>query len=95
MNQDECEKFKKEFGAYMRKLRESKKSTIADVSGIFFQRFPDSIYQHIPLTCENLSRMEKGFFIPNPFKIRELARLYGEKYEFLLYKAGYIDKTSL
>ena len=54
--------------------------------------FPDD--KKAQISPANLVHVEKGNALPPaPEKLRSLAKVYGENYELILYKAGYLDRN--
>ena len=88
----EKENTEETFGAYLRRLRESREMTIRGVEDKILKLFPNSGHAHV--SYSHLNKIEKDISPPpSPAKIRSLAKTYGENYEFMLYKAGYLDRN--
>lgn len=48
------------------------------------------------ISSAHLVHVEKGNALPpSPEKLLSLSKIYGENYEFMLYKAGYLPKNPL
>lgn len=69
----------KEFGKYIKNIRESKKISLRQVDYLS------------EITFSNLSMIENGTRRATPFILKELSKVYDVNYIELLQKAGYID----
>lgn len=85
------EKIKDSFGSYLKDLRSARDLTIREVADKTIKLFPDN--KHAQVSHSYLTYLEKDKFIPPPSKIKALALAYSENYEFMLYKAGYLDRN--
>lgn len=82
----------KGFGVYLRNLRESRELSARVVEDKVRRLFPNDKHYHISQGhLTQIEREEKP--PPFPLKLKALAKVYGENYEMMLYKAGYLDKN--
>lgn len=82
------------FGAYLRQLRQSRELTVRGVAKKTMEAAPDN--KKAWISSAHLVHVEKGNSLPpSPEKLRSLAKIYGENYEFMLYKAGYLPQNPL
>ncbi len=82
------------FGIYLRHLRESRELNLRAVEEKIIKLFPDDKHAH--LSHSHLNQIEKdNASPPSPLKLKSLAKIYGENYEFMLYKAGYLERNPL
>lgn len=80
------------FGDYLRNLRESREMSARMVEEKVRKLYPDDKHYHISQGhLTQIERAEKP--PPFPLKLKALAKVYGENYEIMLYKAGYLDKN--
>lgn len=83
---------KETFGTYLLRLRESREMSIRGVEEKIIKLFPEDKHAH--LSYSHLNKIEKDVSSPpSPAKLRSLAKIYGENYKFMLYKAGYLDEN--
>ena len=77
------------FGAYLRGLRKAREMTLREVSEQATQISPND--KRGWMSYAYLVHVEKGTVLPpSTDKLKSLAKIYGEKYEFMLYKAGHL-----
>lgn len=77
------------FGAYLRGLRKERELTLKEVSDQAMKISPDD--KRGWMSYAYLVHVEKGNVLPpSTDKLKSLAKIYGENYEFMLYKAGHL-----
>lgn len=88
------EKNNNTFGEYLRNLRESREMSARMVEDKVHRLYPDEADKHYHISQGHLTQIERGEKPPPfPLKLKALAKVYGENYEIMLYKAGYLDKN--
>lgn len=85
------ENTKDSFGSYLKDLRSARDLTIREVADKTVKLFPNN--KHAQVSHSYLTYLEKDKFIPPPSRLKALAKAYSENYEFMLYKAGYLDRN--
>ena len=92
-NSKMAEKSDNSFGDYLRNLRESREMSARMVEDKVHRLYPDD-NKHYHISQGHLTQIERGEKPPPfPLKLKALAKVYGENYEIMLYKAGYLDKN--
>lgn len=82
----------KEFGQYLRNLRETRDLSSRMVEEKAQRLFPND--SHHQISQGHLTQIERGDKPPpHPLKLKALSQVYGENYEFMLFKAGYLDRN--
>lgn len=89
---DNTEKNQK-LGDYLRNLRESREMSVRMVEEKIAQLFPEQ--KQYQLSHMYLHQLEKGKTNPSPAKLKALSKVYGESYEFMLYKAGFLERNPI
>lgn len=81
-----------EFGSYLLNLRTNRRLTAREVEEKTTELFPDDKTLHV--SSSYLTRVENGKVKKiSPDKLKALSQVYGENYNFILFKAGYLDKN--